>query len=63
MSNFLIRGWSYGFVYPIPASAACRSRRDRLFKSNEGQNLLDHKKITARIVGSLQERLFNRTQG
>ena len=52
MSDFLIRGWLYGFIHPAPASAFSRKGRCHLFQSYKGQNLSDHKKITAHRVSA-----------
>ena len=47
MSISYIRGWSYGFYIPAFPVLFSGTRDYHLFSSNKGQNLRDHKKITA----------------
>lgn len=47
MMSISQRGWSYGFYNPAFLILLGRTRDHHLFPSNKGQNLRDHKKITA----------------
>lgn len=56
MSISYIRGWSYGFYDPAFLILLSRTGNHHLFSSDKGQNLRDHKKITAHVADT-----FDRT--